>query len=193
MQIKRPESLRPLPENAKKVFSGILYDVYHWQQVLFDGSTTTYEKLKGQDVVSVIPVTEDGKILITHQQQPGTGEFITNAGGRVENGEDPLEAIKRELLEETGYVSEDYILWKAFQPSPRIEQVIYIFIARNCIKVSEQNLDAGEKIELELVSFEAFTQIAISDSYNDKDIKMEFLKALALPEKMQVLKKIILG
>ena len=69
MQIQRPKSLRPLPETAKKVFNGILYDVYHWQQELFDGSSATYEKLKVKDVVSVIPVTEDRKILITHQKQ----------------------------------------------------------------------------------------------------------------------------
>ena len=193
MPISRPESSRPLPQNASKVFTGVLYDVYQWQQELFDGSLTIYEKLKGKDLVTVIPVTKEGKILITHQQQPGSSKYITNAGGRVEDDEDPLAAAKRELLEETGYVSDDYFLWKAFQPSLRIEQVIYIFIARNCTKIADQNLDPGEKIELELVSFEDFAQITIHDSYSDTDIQMEFLKAKAFPNKMQEIKQIILG
>jgi ADP-ribose pyrophosphatase len=177
---------------AKKVFAGILYDVYQWEQELFDGTYATYEKLKGKDVVSVIPVTEEGKILVTHQSQPGSSEYITTAGGRVEENEDPLDAIKRELLEETGYTSKDYRLWKAFQPSSRIEQAIYVFIARNCTKISDQNLDAGEKIQTELVSFESFIDLATSDLYNDKDIKLEFLKALVFPQKMEELKQLIL-
>ena len=95
MIIIRPESERPLPKDALKVFDGILYNVYHWKQELFDGSVVTYEKLKTQDVVSVIPVTSDGKIIISHQQQPGSNQYISTVGGRVEYGEDPLEAVKR--------------------------------------------------------------------------------------------------
>ena len=193
MHIVRPESQRPLPKDAIKVFDGILYDVYHWEQEQFDGSVVTYEKLKGLDMVSVIPVTTDGKIIITHQQQPGSKEYITTAGGRVEEDEDPLEAVKRELLEETGYVSDDYSLWLSFQPSSRIEQALYIFVAKNCIKVTEQNLDAGEKIQVELVYFEEFANIAIGDLYNDKSIKMEFLEAMVFPDKMKALKSRILG
>ena len=192
MIIIRPESERPLPKDALKVFDGILYNVYHWKQELFDGSVVTYEKLKTQDVVSVIPVTSDGKIIILHQQQPGSNQYISTAGGRVEYGEDPLEAVKREFLEETGYISDDYSLWFSFQPSPRIEQALYVFVAKNCIKVSEQNLDAGEKIKLELVSFDDFVSIATGDLYNDGDIKIKFLEAMVFPDKMSELRARIL-
>lgn len=191
MPTPRPLSTRPLPHHATKVFDGKLYDVYQWEQTLFDGTIATYEKLKGIDVVSVIPVTTDGKIIITHQQQPGSKEYITTAGGRVEEGEDPLDAVRRELLEETGYASDHYELWLAFQPSPRIEQAIYVFIAKNCTKVADQNLDSGEKVKVELISFDKFVDIVIGDSYNDPDVKMEFLKAKLYPEKMNILKKLL--
>ena len=191
MPTPRPQSTRPLPDNATKVFDGKLYDVYQWEQPLFDGTTATYEKLKGIDVVSVIPVTADGKVIITHQQQPGSKEYITTAGGRVEDGEDPLEAVKRELLEETGYTSDNYELWLAFQPSPRIEQALYVFIAKNCVQVTDQNLDAGEKVKIELISFDQFVDVVIGDLYNDPDVKMEFLKAKLYPEKMESLRKLL--
>jgi len=191
MPTPKPQSPQPLPQNAIKVFAGKLYDVYQWEQVLFDGSTAIYEKLKGKDVVSVIPVTVDGKIIITHQQQPGSKEYITTAGGRVEEGEDPLDAIKRELLEETGYQSDQYELWLAFQPSPRIEQAIYVFIAKNCTKIAAQDLDAGEKVKLQFVTFDEFTNVVLSDLYSDPDLKMEFLKGEAYPDKMQNLRRLL--
>ena len=71
MEIKRPKSKQPIPDNAKKVFGGVLFDVYQWEQELFDGTKTIFEKLKRPDTVVVFPVLDDGKILLTEQEQPG--------------------------------------------------------------------------------------------------------------------------
>ena len=76
MKIIKPISKQPIPESAKKVFTGKLFDVYQWEQELFDGSTTTFEKVKTKDIVSIIPVTTDGKIMICKQKQPATESRI---------------------------------------------------------------------------------------------------------------------
>src|SRR3989338_5132089 len=98
MEINRPKSKQPIPENAKKVFDGVLFDVYQWEQKLFDGTKTVFEKLKRPDTVVVFPVLDDGKIILTEQKQPGKELFIGATGGRIDDGEDILEAAKRELL-----------------------------------------------------------------------------------------------
>jgi len=103
MEIKRPPNKQPIPEYAKCVFNGIIFDVYQWQQKQFDGTTATFEKLKRPDTVMLLPVTNDKKIVITEQEQPGKQPFIGSIGGRVDPGEDILTAAKRELLEESGY------------------------------------------------------------------------------------------
>src|SRR3989344_1173843 len=179
--IQRPVSKHTLPKQAKKVFDGEIFDVYQWQQKMFDGSYETFEKIVRADTVGVIPVTSDKKIVITKEEQPGKPPFISIPGGRVEENEDLLVAARRELLEETGYKSDDVNLWYSGQPVSKIEWCIYTFIARNCEKVGDLKLDSGEKIKTELVSFEEFL-----------DIALRVLKARLDPQKMSELRRLFL-
>ncbi len=193
MRVKRPESKQPLPPDAKLVFAGKLFDVYHWQAEAYDGTTRIFEKLKRPDSAMIIPVTEDGKIIMSRQEQPGKQPFTSLIGGRVDEGEDVHEAAKRELLEETGYASEDWELFDAVQPNSKIEWAVYTFIARGCKKIAEQSLDGAEKIELMQVSFEEFVSLVCEDEFNDMELKVMFLKALQNPEMFEGIKKSILG
>ena len=51
-----------------------------WEQELFDGTMTTFEKLTRPDTVVVFPTLPDGKILLTEQEQPGKEPFVGAAG-----------------------------------------------------------------------------------------------------------------
>lgn len=190
MDIKRPKSKQTIPTNAKKVFDGVLFDVYQWEQEMFDGTKTTFEKLKRPDTVVVFPILDDGKILLTEQEQPGKESFVGAAGGRVDDGEDILEAAKRELLEETGYEASEFILWDAQHPTSKIDWVVYTFVAKGLKKVSDQNLDAGEKIVLKPVNLDEFIDIAISKNFVEKEIIPKLYEAKLYPEKMKELKKL---
>ena len=148
MKIDRPKSKQPIPPNAKKVFKGVLFDVYQWEQEMYDGTKATFEKLKRPDTVVVFAVLPDGKILLTEQEQPGKKPFIGATGGRVDEGEDILSAAKRELLEESGYEAEEFILWDSQHPISKMEWIVYTFIAKGLKKVAEMDLDGGEKIKL---------------------------------------------
>ena len=190
MEINRPKSKQPIPDNAKKVFGGVLFDVYQWEQELFDGTKTLFEKLKRPDTVVVFPVLDDGKIILTEQEQPGKEPFIGATGGRVDEGEDILEAAKRELLEESGYEASEFVLWDAQHPTSKIDWVVYTFIAKGLKKVSDMNLDAGEKIALKLVSLDEFIEIAINKNFVEKEIIPKLYEAKLYPEKKEELKKL---
>ena len=190
MEINRPKSKQPIPDNAKKVFGGVLFDVYQWEQELFDGTKTLFEKLKRPDTVVVFPVLDDGKIILTEQEQPGKEPFIGATGGRIDNGEDILEAAKRELLEESGYKASEFILWDAQHPTSKIDWVVYTFIAKGLKKVAAMNLDAGEKINLKLVNFDEFIEIAINKNFVEKEIIPKLYEAKLHPEKREELKKL---
>lgn len=71
MKVKRPQSKQPIPPHAKRSFTGIIFDVYQWEQRLYDGSTTTFEKIKRSDTVNVILTTPDKKIILTRQEEHG--------------------------------------------------------------------------------------------------------------------------
>ncbi|HAQ02521.1 hypothetical protein A2467_01910, partial [Candidatus Nomurabacteria bacterium RIFOXYC2_FULL_36_8] len=177
MNIQRPESKQPIPEHATKVFQGVLFDVYHWDQEQFDGSKKTFEKIKRSDTVVVFPVLNDGRIILTKQEQPGKEPFIGTTGGRVDEGEDILSAAKRELLEESGYEAEEFILWDAQHPTSKIDWVVYTFIAKGLRKIDEAHLDSGEKIELMFVTLDELIEEGIKKNFSEREIVNHFYEA----------------
>lgn len=174
---ERPLSRQPLPPHAALVFKGILFDVYQWEQELFDGSTATFEKLKRHDSAVVIPVLEDGRLLLTQDEQPGRNSVLTFPGGQGEEGEDPESVARRELLEETGYEAESLTLWHAAQPSSKIEWTIFTYIARGCKKVQEPKLDGGERITLTPVTLDELIALADNPLFQNKEMVIDLVKA----------------
>lgn len=156
---------------------------------MFDGTKATFEKLKRPDTAVVIPATSDGKMILALQEQPGKAPFLGCVGGRLEPNEDPIAGARRELLEETGYDSEDIVLWNASQPVSKLDWAVYTFIARDCRKVSDQKLDPGEKIELKFFGFDEFLDIASTENpLLEKELVIEVLRAKMDPERMAKLK-----
>lgn len=152
-----------MPSNAKKVFEGVIFDVYQWEQKMYDGTTKTFERLDRADTVDVLATTKGGKILIQRQSQPDRDEaFLCLIGGRVEKGEDTLEAAKREMLEETGYTSPTWELLLSYRPMFKIRWDMYVYVARNCEKTADQHLDPGERIGVMVVTFDEFLDLVDS-------------------------------
>lgn len=163
---------------------------------MFDGSRAIFEKAKRQDSVGVFPVLPDGKILLTKQEQPGNrlGAFIGLPGGRVDEGEDVLEAAKRELLEETGYEAKDFTLWFAINTTPKVDWAVYFFIAKGLQKTSDFKLDAGEKIDLFSMTLDELIEIGAdqNSSFADKSIETlyKFIEAKYNPDKKRELEEL---
>lgn len=164
-----------IPAEAKKVFQGVIFSVYQWQQAMFDGSTATFEMLKRANTIEVI-ATQGDKILMSRQSQPNKHNFYSLFGGRAEENEDPLVTAKRELREESGLESDDWELLKSFQPVHKMDWEIFTFVARNCQKMAEPHLDPGEKIETIICSFEEFEKIVCADDYWGKELALDVLK-----------------
>lgn len=182
----------PIPNHAKKVFAGKTFDVYHYEQKMFDGSTQIFEKLKRNHSVDIIAVTKENKILVIHEEQLGRKPFVSLVSGWGEDGESPLETAKRELWEETGCVAESWELFGSYSFSSRVDYQSHLFIARGVEKVSEQNLDAWEKISLLECDWEEFKKYVVWDDFRVKEFTLEFLKHMYF-WKEEELKKRILG
>ena len=192
MKIQRPKSRQPIPENAKRVFKGVIFDVYQWEQKMFDGSVQTFEKLKRPDTVVVFPVLPDGKIVLTEQEQPGKEPFIGATGGRVEEGEDILEAAKRELLEESGYEAEELVLWDAQHPYSKLDWVVYNFVAKGIRKVADISPDAGEKIKLIHLTLDELIEIPGRKDifFAEQEIMVKLMEAKINPKKRKELEEL---
>lgn len=194
MDIERPKSRQPIPPHAEKVFEGVVFDIYQWQQELYDGSMRTFEKAKRDDTIVVVPSTPDKKLIFLRDEQPQRDPVMTFPAGRMDmGGEDPLTTAKRELLEETGYASEDWTLWKAFQPVTKVEWAVYVFIAKNCVKVQEPDPGPGEKIEMSLVTLDDVIAHVEDPTYQHEEMATTLMKAKYDPAARAELERVFFG
>jgi 8-oxo-dGTP pyrophosphatase MutT (NUDIX family) len=97
-----------------------------------DGAEIEYGILESAGFAAVVAVTEGGGVVLVRQwRQPVEGFTMELPGGGVEEGEDPREAVRRELLEETGYRAEDLSHLVSVHTSPgRATEVCHLFRCR---------------------------------------------------------------
>jgi 8-oxo-dGTP pyrophosphatase MutT (NUDIX family) len=193
MKKDRPYRKSNVPEWAKLVFEGEIFDVHQWEQTLYDGTTNTFEKIARQDTAVVYPILEDGRILLIKDSQPQRDTVITAPSGRLESGEYPEAAILRELLEETGYKPETLVPFYVHQPYEKIDWFVHVFVGKNCKKIQEPKVDAGEKIELMPVSYDELIQLVLSESIRQEGLNNLVLRALLDPKKTEELRILFLG
>ena len=130
------------------VFRGRMLHIKSDTVRLPDGTQATREFVVHPGAAMIIPRLPDGKLLFERQYRyPLARVFIEFPAGKVDPGEDPLTAAKRELTEETGYVAARWTHLATMHPviSYSTEQ-IDIFLADELEHVGTQ-LDAGEFIE----------------------------------------------
>lgn len=181
-----------IPKHAKRVFKGVIHDVYQWDQELFDGSTQTFEAIRRPYTVQIVPVIGK-KLFLSFEKQPLKSQTYTFFGGRGDKGEKPIQTAKRELLEETGFVSSDWELIREFQLGFKTEWRSYFYVARDCKKQAGQKLDAGEQIQVTEVDFDQFLRIVTSEGFWSSQIGCYILRTSLNKKKLSSLKKKLFG
>ena len=167
---------KQIPRHAKKVFNGILFDVYQWEQKLFDGSKTTFEGVVHTPSVQVIALTQDKKIVLLKEKQPFRGSFTSLIGGKVNSGEDYKTAAKRELLEETGMKCSQLEFFKIDKEAGHMIWNTQYYFAKGCKKVQEPQVDSGEKISVSLLDFDEFICEVAKPQFRNKGFSLMVLQ-----------------
>lgn len=125
-------------------------------QVKADYIIDAYHVNEFSDWVNAVVITKQSEMVFVKQYRHGAGDvFYEIPAGAPEKGETYAEAIKREVLEETGYASEtEPIRLGEFFVNPATQNnKVITFLIPNAMKVSEQNLDEGEVIEVSKTPF----------------------------------------
>ncbi|GAB3347235.1 NUDIX hydrolase [Arachidicoccus ginsenosidivorans] len=107
--------------------------------------------------VTALAVTADGKVLMVRQYRHALGEVgIELPGGCVDKTDENFEdAIRRELLEETGYAFESaHYLGKISANPSTNSNLMHMFVATGGRRIKEQDLDENEQIDVLEISFE---------------------------------------
>ena len=173
----------------KTIKSEKLIDDYHL--IVFKDSVRLPDGLQIDDFYTVtIPdaamvcaLTVDGKVLLKNEYRYACQtDVIECPAGMFEKDEsDPLVVAKRELLEETGYESDDWMyLGYTFESTSKLTNKMHLFLAKNCIKTSNQELDPNETIEVEEIEFDKAVEMVMNGSINANSSAHLILKAANL-------------
>lgn len=157
-----------IPKNAKIVFKWIIFDIYQWEQKLFDGSYKTFELAKRKNIAQIIPY-RNNLYYLAYEEQPWKWKYYSLIWWQIEHNETPKEWAKRELKEESWFKCKKVNLIKEFTPCSMIDWNIYIYSTNNFTEDWKITLDKSEKIKIISVKFTDFINIVLSENFSWKE------------------------
>ena len=115
------------------------------------GRAHDFYVLSCADWCNIVPITRDREVVMVRQHRYGSGEETLELPGGMIDAADasPLEAARRELLEETGYRAGEIVQTGVIAPNPAMQSNrAWSFLARDVEQVGAPKLDGGEDIEV---------------------------------------------
>ena len=136
--------------NSELVYTGDYLKVYRDTVSLPNGASSYREYLQHPGAVMIIPVFENGDVLVERQYRyPMRKVFVEFPAGKKDAGEAPLETAQRELLEETGYTAQRYThITDIHNALAYCDEVIHFYIAEDLHDSGQQKLDDNEFVQV---------------------------------------------
>lgn len=153
---------------SEKVYEGKILNLRVDTVEMPDKKYSKREIVEHPGGVAILALTDEGRVPMVKQYRKAIEDYLLELpAGKLEYGEDPLECAKRELKEETGYVTEDIVLLGELYSSPGfLTEKIYIFLAQE-LKAGPQDLDEGEYLEVEEISLKHLIDMTIKCELRD--------------------------
>lgn len=144
----------PLVLSSRMVYSGAVVSL-RVDEVQTAKGTVTREVVEHAGAVVMVALDDLGRVALARQYRHAVGkELLEFPAGGLEPGEDPWEAARRELKEETGLVAEEWAFLGSFFSSPGfLHEELHAFLARS-LSLTDQELDEDEEIEVTWVSLD---------------------------------------
>ncbi|MBG9386511.1 NUDIX domain-containing protein [Caenimonas aquaedulcis] len=135
--------------SSQEILKGRFLHAFRDVVRLPDGSETTREFVIHPGAVMVIPMLDDGRLVLERQFRYPMGRvMIEFPAGKLDPGEDILTCAKRELLEETGYVAREWARAGVLHPVISYStEFIDVWFARG-LTLTQATLDEGEFLEV---------------------------------------------
>jgi ADP-ribose pyrophosphatase len=169
----------------KTIYEGRIFDVLVDEVELPSGRRTTREIVRHIGAVGLVPVLDDGRIILEEQYRHPAGEILIEIpAGKLEQGETADQTARRELLEETGYMAEEMKRATVFYTTPGYtSEKLYLYIARG-LKKADSKPDLDENIRLKEVTIdEALRLIGRGEIRDGKTIAgLLYYRTFVLPE-----------
>ena len=172
---------------TEDIFKGVILDVKRDSVELPNGHRTIREVIRHVGAVCVIPVTDDGKVVVERQYRYPIDQVITEipAGKLDSREEDRLHAAKRELYEETGITADRWTDMGLYYGTPAYsDEKITMYLAQG-LHAGEQHLDDDEFLNVETVPLSALVEEVLSGKITDGKTQIAVMKAAMLLERQK--------
>lgn len=163
----------------EEIFDGAVLHVVKDKILLPDGNTSYREFCLHKGAVAVIPITDDNEVILVRQfRYAHQREFLEIPAGKFDFiGEDPLEAAKRELSEETGAVAKNFVHLGVLDTTPAlIDEKIHMFLAEG-LTFGESHPDEDEFLSVERMPLKELIDMVMSGEIRDAKTQIAILKA----------------
>lgn len=162
-------------------FDGKVVTLEHWLIEKPDGKRKTYEVLLHPGASACIPVDEDGNVYLVRQDRVAIGrETLEIPAGKLEPGEDPLEAAKRELEEETGLSADTWRHLVSQYPAAAYDQeIVHIYLATG-LHSGSAHPDEDEWVSPDVLPLEELYRRTLAGEIQDSKTVTAILMAHAL-------------
>lgn len=163
--------------SVNEIFDGRIIKIHVDDIELPDGSKSKREVVEHSGGVCVAPLTDEDELLMVRQfRYPFSRELLEVPAGKLEKGEDPLNAGIRELEEECGVVADKVIsLGEIYPTVAYCSEIIRMFAATGLHK-THQHLDKGEFLGVERVKFSDAVAMVMSGEIRDAKTVAAILK-----------------
>ena len=171
--------LRETQLSSKEIFDGRILHVFEDTVRLPNGAAASREYLRHIGAVCVIPVLEDGSVLVERQYRYPVAQVLTEipAGKLDAKDEDHLLAAQRELREETGATAERWTSLGLFYPACAYsDEAIEMYLAQG-LHFGERHLDADEFLNVARVPLTKLVEEVMAGRIPDAKTQIAILKA----------------
>lgn len=163
--------------SSENVFDGVLLHVYKDKIELPNGNEAVREYIKHQGAVCVVPLTDEMEVVAVKQYRYPIGRVtIEIPAGKLDAGENILDAAKRELSEETGVESADIEYMGRLYPSVAYtDEIIHMYVAKNLV-YGEAHTDDDEFLNVVKIPLKDFVQMVMDGQIQDSKTMAAILK-----------------